>query len=155
MREMKLMAGKTTDFEMTVAGYQFPHLANQEYDADWLIVSVQVRHPRGAWNKTDPCLLTWELAELTEWFERIADNNPHHSNIDFMEPELSFEWLGEQRNTLRVHLNYSLRPSWSSYHGPNEEKDFFVEFAVSADDLRTVVTSLRAEIARFPVRVKV
>ena len=139
---------------MTVAGYQFPHLGHEPYDADWLKICVKVKHPRGAWSKTDPCLLTWEAAGLAEWLESLAENNPPHSSKDFMEPELTFEWFGGGRNILRVYLHYSLRPSWSPYHGPNEEKDLFVEFTVTPENLRKAAASLLAEIKQFPVRIR-
>ena len=72
-----------------------------------------------------------------------------------MEPELSFEWSGDGRNVLRVYLDYSLRPAWSPYHGPNEEQELFVEFAVTPEDLREAAGSLRDDLKKFPVRVGV
>jgi len=151
---MILTSGKDEEFEMTVAGYEFPHLEHEPFDADWLDVHVNVIHSRGAWSKNYPCVLTWELAGLAEWLESIAETNPPYSERRFMEPELRFEWFGEGMNTLRVHLHYSLRPSWSPYHGPNEEKDLYVQFTLTPDNLSQATTSLRGEIKQFPVRVR-
>ncbi len=60
---MKLRGDEQTEFEMNVAGYQFPNLENEPYDSDWLNIHVSVTHPRGAWSKTDACILTFELAQ--------------------------------------------------------------------------------------------
>lgn len=150
---MKLKGDENTEFEMKVEGYQFPHLAREQYDADWLNIRVDVRHPRGAWGKSDACMLTFELAGLIDWLRWLADDLPAHSEESFMEPELRFEWFGEGRNILRVYLHYSLRPAWSPYHGPNEEEELFVEFAATPADLRDAADSLRGELQKFPVRV--
>lgn len=72
-----------------------------------------------------------------------------------MEPELRFEWFGEGRNVLRIYLDYSLRPEWSPYHGPNEEEELFVEFTVTPDELTNAAMALFGELQRFPVRVKI
>lgn len=152
---MRLKGDENTEFEMKVVGYQFPHLENEPYDSDWLNIHVNVKHPRGAWSKTDACMLTFELAHLIGWLRWVADDLPAHSEESFMEPELSFEWLGGDRNILRVYLHYSLRPVWSPYHGPKEEEELFVEFAATPEDLRHAAAALRDELQKFPVRVGV
>jgi len=150
---VKLRGDEGTEFEVRAAGYQFPHLGHEPYDADWLNIQVSVRHPRGAWSKTDACMLTFELAHLIDWLRWVADDLPAHSEESFMEPELSSEWSGEGRNILRVYLHYSLRPEWSPCHGPDEGEELFVEFAITPEDLRAAAASLSGELKKFPVRV--
>ena len=150
---MRLRGAEDTEFEMKVTGYQFSHLKQEPYDSDWLNIHVDVAHPRGDWSKTDACLLTFELSQLIDWLRSIADECPEHAQIDFMEPELWFEWFGGDRNALRIYLHYSLRPSWSPYHGKNEEEELFVEFEVMPKDLRSFADYLSKELQRFPVRV--
>jgi hypothetical protein len=152
---MKLRGDVNTEFEMRVAGYQFPHLEHEPYDSDWLNIQVRVKHSRGAWSKTDACMLTFELAHLIDWLKGLADDLPAHSEERFMEPELSFEWFGEDRNILRIYLHYSLRPPWSPYHGPDEEEELFVEFAVTPEGLRNACASLHDDLKKYPVRVDV
>jgi hypothetical protein len=130
-------------------------LEHEPYDADWLNIDVSVRHPRGAWRTIDACMLTFELARLVDWLRWLADDCPSHAEEDFIEPELRFEWFGDERNVLRIYLHYSLRPSWSPYHGPDEEDELFVEFPITPDDLRTAAASLSNDLKRFPVRVGV
>jgi hypothetical protein len=151
---MLLKGAENTEFEMKVVGYQFPHLDNEPYDSDWLNINVRVVHPRGAWSATDACLLTWEVASLAEWLRRMADDTPAHSEENFIEPELHFEWFGESQSRLRVYLDYSLRPVWSPYHGANEEEELYVEFVVNPEELRSIAGDLRSELKKFPIRVK-
>lgn len=87
---MRLKGDENNNFEMRVAGYQFPHLEHEPYDSDWLNIEVSVKHPRGTWSKTDACILTFELASLIDWLGWLADNLPTHSEENFMEPELGF-----------------------------------------------------------------
>lgn len=152
---MKITNYVDTEFEMLVEGYQFPSIKHEQYDADWLNILVKVKHPRGIWSKSSPCMLTWELANLAKWLENIADNSLFNSEIDFMEPELSFKWFGEGKNILRIYLHYSLRPSWSPYYGKNEENELFVDFTLMPDDLRKAAASLHSKVKQFPVKVKI
>ena len=152
---MKLFGDEQTSFEFEVVGYQFPQLENEPYDSDWLIVRVCVQHPRGSWSKTDACLLTFELATLVDWLRTIAEEMPPSSEVEFIEPELSCKWFGQGKNHLRIYLDYSLRPDWSPYVGPNEEEELFVEFAVTVEDLKSAADALRSQLKQFPVRIRV
>lgn len=152
---MKFTDDTKTEFELEVVSYQFPQLENEAYDSDWLNIRVTVEHPRGSWSKTDSCLLTFELAGLADWLSKIAEEMPAVSEADFIEPELSFKWIGEGNNCLSIYLDYSLRPEWCPYDGPNQEDELFVTFAVTADDLRNAAGSLRHQLQKFPVRVQV
>ena len=149
---MRLRGAEKTEFEMKVSGYQFPHQTKEPYDSDWLNIHVDVTHPRGTWSKIDACLLTFELSRLIDWLRSVAAECPEHAEIGFMEPELSFEWFGGERNALRVYFEYGLRPSWSPYHGKNEEDELFVEFETTPEDLSSFADYLSKELKRFPVR---
>lgn len=81
---MKLKADEYSEFEMSVAGYQFPHIENEPYDSDWLNIQLNVNHPRGSWSKTNACLLTFELVGLAAWLRRIAEEPPSHSEEGFI-----------------------------------------------------------------------
>lgn len=152
---MLLFSCKETSLYLTLEGYQFPSCRNEPYDADWLNVKIRASHPKGNWSATQPCLLTWEVIELVEWFKSLANDGPLHSRKSFIEPELSFEWLMQPNGLLRVYLDYELRPPWSPYHGPHEEPEFFLQCAISKKGLDLLSSSLAAEAARFPVRVPV
>lgn len=48
-----------------MAGYQFPHIESDEFDANWLVVEGLVAPAdERAWKFRDPALLTWEVEGL-------------------------------------------------------------------------------------------
>jgi hypothetical protein len=52
-------------FELRVAGYQFPDIESDEFDANWLVVEGLVAPAdERAWKFRDPALLTWEVEGL-------------------------------------------------------------------------------------------
>ena len=57
---------------LTLEGYQFPHLTTADYDSNWLNVCIDACHPRGAWQASDACLLTYEVARLADWCRTTA-----------------------------------------------------------------------------------
>jgi len=101
---MKLCAADGTAFELTILGYQFPELASEQYDSNWLVIRIHVDHPSGSWEARDPCLLSYEVAELADWLEAVAQGEPARREMSFMEPNLEF----------RLHPHCASTSSWSA-----------------------------------------
>lgn len=148
---MRLTSGETT-FEMGVVGYQFPHLKNEPYDADWLNIQIDVRLPQGSWTSTDPSLLTWEMASLCEWLDSIAHGRSVESEESFTEPNLRFELQGANPQTVRVYFELESRPSWAPSDGAGMD-DLWAEFPIDLTELKTAAASLREYLTQFPTRV--
>lgn len=55
---MRLFGKSGLGFELSILGYQFPHLMIEEYDSNWLNIRVDVVHPGVSWNATDAAMLT-------------------------------------------------------------------------------------------------
>jgi hypothetical protein len=149
---MLLRGNNNTEFEMKVVGYQFPHLEHEKYDSDWLNLSIRVKLPKGSWTAVDPCLLTWELAGLTDWLESIADGKPVDSEESFMEPNLRFELIENEPKKLKVYFELESRPSWAPYDGAGMD-DMCAEFEINKEELRDAAASLREDLKQFPTRV--
>jgi hypothetical protein len=149
---MLLKGSDGEEFEMEVAGYQFPHLEQEQDDSDWLKIKISVRLREGSWTSTDPSLLTWELTSLAQWLESIAEGASVESEESFLEPNLRFEITQSEAKTLRVYFELESRPPWAPSDGAGMD-DLFAEFAVNPDDLRDAASSLREDLKRFPVRV--
>lgn len=139
-----------TELKLNVVGYQFPHLEKEWNDGNWLNIDVQVKHPKGNWQKTDPCLETFELEMLIEWFEKIAKGKEVEKHLYFIEPCLSFEFLKSEKNCVRVYLNYEISPPWKK----DFEDDFFIEFNFNDNELQRIINDLKEQIKSFPVRGK-
>jgi hypothetical protein len=73
-----------------IVGYQFPEVAEAEYDSNWLMVKIVVRHPDGDWSAVDPALLTYEVRELADWLRVVGSGSRETREMAFLEPCLSF-----------------------------------------------------------------
>jgi hypothetical protein len=132
---MRFITNENASLELHVVGYQFPDIQEAEYDSNWLMIEGQVCHLRGDWTFRDPCLLTYEAVGLAEWLESVGDGTPCESYIVFLEPNLSFEIVGEEvERVLRVELVAESRPPLGfsrrdSVHGFSPQRTGFGERA--------------------------
>ncbi|NIR48477.1 hypothetical protein GWO43_08660, partial [candidate division KSB1 bacterium] len=111
MKNTKLESSDGSSFKLTIVGYEFPELAEAEYDSNWLQVQVDVELPNGrSWSVTHPCLLTYEVAELADWLDSIQTRTYNKTEQDFIEPNLSFQIVNE---ALRVSFELEMRPAWA------------------------------------------
>jgi hypothetical protein len=149
------LVGADGSFELTILGYQFPQLATEEYDSNWLNIRVQVQHQRGRWSAQDACLLTYEAAALADWFEAIAVGREVEVERSFIEPNLLFQLRAERAGTriLRVYFELELRPKWAPYDGAPEE-DLFLDLPAQPTQLTAAAESLRTQLARYPQRTE-
>lgn len=149
------LVGPSGSLELTFLGYQFPHLATEEYDSNWLNIRVRVQHPRGRWSAQDACLLTYEAAALAHWLDAVALGREQEAEHGFLEPNLLFQVRTQDPGTrvLRVYFELELRPKWAPYDGAPEE-DLFLDFPVEPAQLSAAAGSLRAQLTRYPQRAE-
>lgn len=145
-----------TRFELTVVGYQFPELANNGLDSNWLDVKIDVVSDQGSWSSTDPTLLTDELESLAFWLEAIAAAQPHEPEISFLEPNLCFELRDEsgESMTLRVWFELESRPIWAPAKAA-DARDLWVDLEVPRRSARRSASELRHHLQEFPPRATV
>jgi hypothetical protein len=103
------------------------------------------------WRARHPCLLTWEVAGLADWFEAIGDRVEWTAELGFTEPNLYFI-IGRENGATRLQTYFELenRPLWAPRSGIG--RDIWVELLVSRDDLRSAASSLRENLAEYPYR---
>ena len=149
-----LLLGKSgSRFELTIIGYQFPTIVDDEWDLNWLNIRIDVESERGKWNATDPSLLTSDVDGLASWLDAVADGESQEREIDFLEPNLALELRDESgsRVTLRVWLEVESRPSSAPADGAGA-RDLWVDLDVSKRDVRRSASELRQQLQRFPPR---
>ncbi|MEM9081434.1 MAG: hypothetical protein AAGC74_12160 [Verrucomicrobiota bacterium] len=152
---MKLVKDSTRSFALHVAGYQFPELENEDYDSNWLNIRIDVLHPEGSWTATDPSLLTYELRELGTWLASITKNPAESSEIDFIEPNLKFQYRAESDpQILRILFELESRPGWAPSDGAGME-DLWVDIPFAREDFESAAAAIAEECRRFPQRTKV
>ena len=143
---MRLASGDGTALELRIDGYEFPSAAD-ECDSNWLLVSLDVTHPHlGKWSRRDPCLETTEAAELATWLREVA-SGIDKPEISFTEPNLSFELIGREGET--VTLAVLLDQEFTLW--PREDNRIEIGF-LTAPELLAAAEYLEEMLARFPQR---
>ena len=170
---MHLRSADGRELDLAILGYQFPHL-NDYDDGNWLNVRVRVTDPRGSWERSDPCLMTFEAAELAVWLEAVAVEAPMinrsfskesgrppegvplrlFDSAEFLEPNLRFELIARADNdaVIRVYFELELRPPWAPVSWEGGPEEAWMDFRVSPTDLKAAAKSLRVEVAGYPIR---
>ena len=146
---MKLTLHNNYSFKLTLVGYQFPLLKDEEYDSNWLDIRIDVRHPDGDWSAVDPALLTYEVQKIADWFRALAAGGRDERSIDFLEPCLEFHVeSNDASEVLRVKLAYEFRPPWST----DFDDKFELTFPLAKLNLVKAAEDLESELARYPQR---
>lgn len=140
----------TARFELEILGYEFPNLEHDMWDANWLLISGKMVTPARSWQFVDPCLVTMEAHELAKWFADLGTRRPAESRIDFTEPNLSFEWMPSDSQTVELRLYLACNSLPPGVDTGDEE--FFEPFHVTREELRDAANELCRAIANYPVR---
>ena len=146
---MLLKGTDGSEIEIHLTRYQFPEIMDEKWDANWLMISLRVQSPQGSWHTEDPALLTWEVGDLANWFEALANKQQEERWLVFLEPCLGFVVTKQTADTvnLQVRLGHEFRPPWL-----DSWQKARVTLTLSRDALRLAAESLREELARFPIR---
>ena len=70
------------------------HRERKDNFEDWLKVEVKVKDDLEGkyYTRVSECMLFSEVLGLLEWFEQISADKEKSTEIDFIEPELAFEY---------------------------------------------------------------
>ena len=137
--------------EIKITNYQFPDTKDREYDGNWLNIYLKVKSDMGNWQTVDPSLLTWEVQELIDWFEKLSRNEkPRWKEQGFIEPNLSFSLLNSYDDfEKKFIIEFKLES------GPLSAKDddkYFVEFHANNLTLSDIAKGFRDELTKYPER---
>ena len=139
-------------FLFKIAGYQFPGNRNNEFDANWLMIAIEVTTPQWHWEKTDPSMLTWEVQSLIDWLEAVVVNQEEWNCINFTEPNLSFciRGKGAQKIVLGLHLALESRPPFL-VGGVVLDEGEIIEIECDRAELAQWIAYLEAELDKYPL----
>jgi hypothetical protein len=143
-----------SEFELRVAGYQFPDSEHNDWDSNWLNVEIRAAPvDERPWRATDPSLLTWEVERLSNWLEALASGFPVEDGEDFVEPNLRFEVAHRDQDTITIRVYFELesRPPWFFADAAGMH-DLWLDLRVDSTDLSAAAEDLRRDLARFPPR---
>jgi hypothetical protein len=136
---------------ITIAGYEFPAIKDDKFGANWLLIDTEAAIGGRLWCARYPCLLTWEVAGLADWFEAIGEGVEWSAGLGFTEPNLHFT-IGRDNGATRLQTYFELenRPLWAPRRGIR--RDLWVELLVTQHDLRSAASGLRENLAKYPYR---
>lgn len=137
LSRMRLVSADQASVELRIARYQFPGRqgqGNRDWDANWLqVAGTVVLAGKKTWSFEDPCMTTWEAAELGRWLKAVADGavqpSPFGKGQDeqllvFTEPNVAFSLQERVADRVRVRIHFSLealppcRPGSAASGGP-------------------------------------
>ncbi|MGN1104362.1 MAG: hypothetical protein ACI4QI_05740 [Candidatus Coproplasma sp.] len=88
-----LISGKCKSVEFNVTGYEFPNEKPSKkefnYEANWLNIEIIYHDEAIDTTYTDNCLLTKDLSDLVNVFQRVINGEEDCYISDFFEPYLS------------------------------------------------------------------
>jgi hypothetical protein len=152
---LKLTGLGLVSLDLCIVGYQYPDNWEGGWDSNWLMIECRIKHPPGDWNFLQPCLTTYEIEELAEWFKGLSlnqDRSTQHfpGQCTFTEPNLQFLTtysanLSTLKPQLHIKFGYESAPPWKS-SGDSATLTFpEVDFAA-------VAANLRDQLAQYPPR---
>lgn len=93
-----LISEKNKGIDFNVIGYEFPREKKSSkkefnYDANWLSLKIYYRDGKKEKTYITPCLLTYELSELINVFQKIINGEQNSYISYFIEPCYLFALL--------------------------------------------------------------
>lgn len=145
-----LVGGNGERLQLAIDGYQFPTITSGGWDANWVMVSGCVDHPRGGWKFRDPCLTTLELRQVAEWLETAHAGGMDQDVLEFTEPNLRFACAPSAVPCIAVRLSHESAPRWLL-----EEQRYagvVLNFPAPMNDFSEAAHRVRAYLGRWPER---
>lgn len=137
--------------EFRITNYQFPENTKGDWDSNWLNIYLRVDCKLGKWQVTDPSLTTWEIQEIIEWFDQLANfREPNYKLMSFTEPNLSFELLNKfSDNILHIRMKFDLelRPMSAP-----DDYEYFMDLSMDRNAIHGIISGLKLELQKYPER---
>jgi hypothetical protein len=150
---MLLQDSDGSEFELGLIEDRLPEVQDGFGDASTLTLSFRVATPDESWEETSPCMNTFEIENLADWLEAVADadtGRAEHGEVaelDLLEPELNFAVIRDLGSevVLRVGFHLENRPEEFGVDAPTDEAPY-VDLRITRDHLRIAAAQLRGEL---------
>ena len=153
---MRLVDDSGDFVELQIADYQFRRIEDEPWDSNWLQIRLNATVDGKAWTSVDPSLLTMDVETLANWLDSVADGRRVDPELDFMEPNLSFQVDGDEPRGIRMRVWFELesRPPWKK-NDVAGARDFAAQLLVDSEQLRRAALDLRTQLSEFPTRAPI
>jgi hypothetical protein len=138
------------EFQLVIVRYQFPDVHEDRWDSNWLVVNGTVAAGGETWIFTEPCVTTFELADLADWLDGLAANGGQPSAFEFTEPNLKFAYVPWPRRAVQLTLAHESAPE--SLTDDQRRAGVTLEFPLSAQQTATFAAEIRQALTDYPIR---
>lgn len=145
------------ELQMSVAGYEFPEVTNDPYDANWLVIGIALQLVYGAWHwqVEDAGALSWELEDCILWLEQLSQGEAvAQEQFGFSEPDISFEVIRNDDGSvvgLTMYLMDEFQPP-TKVLVPRENNIVALRFHTPPEVLHEFAQGLAEDLKQFPRR---
>ena len=146
---MRITSASGDDFQLVIVRYQHPDVHEDRWDSNWLIVNAHLETGGRKWGFTEPCVTTFELADLADWLDELAADGTEPSAFAFTEPHLKFAYVPWPRRALQLTLATEAAPA-SMFEAVRP--GVTVEFPLSESQTAALAADIRRALHDFPIR---
>jgi len=147
---IRLTSASGDEFQLLIVRYQYPDVHEDRWDSNWLIVNGSVSAGGEKWRFTDPCVTTFELADLADWLEELATDGSQASAFEFTEPNLKFTYTPWPQRAVQLTFAHESAPSTRSE--VERRTGVTVEFPLSGSQAAALATEIRQALTDYPIR---
>ena len=146
---MRITSAAGDEFQLVIVRYQFPDVHEDRWESNWLIVNGTVAAAGEKWVFTEPCVTTFELADLADWLDELVTNGAEPSAFEFTEPNLKFTYVPSRR---AVQLTLAHESAPTSMSELERRAGVTVEFPLSGQQTETFAAEIRQALHEYPIR---
>ena len=146
---MRITSAAGDEFQLVIVRYQFPDVHEDRWESNWLIVNGTVAAAGEKWVFTEPCVTTFELADLADWLDELVPNGAEPSAFEFTEPNLKFTYVPSRR---AVQLTLAHESAPTSMSELERRAGVTVEFPLSGQQTETFAAEIRQALHEYPIR---
>jgi hypothetical protein len=147
---MRLTSASGDEFQLVIIRYQHPDVHEDRWDSNWLIVNASVVAGGERWGFTEPCVTTFELSDLADWFEELAEDGGQPASFEFAEPNLRVAYTPWPRPAVQLTLAHASAPPGMSE--VERRTGATVEFSMSGSQAAALANEIRKALMDYPIR---
>jgi hypothetical protein len=146
-----LLRGENGDsLALRISGYQFPEAEDLVQRYSWHMIEGGASCGPATWSFRHPALTCCESVRLGAWLKQAADGIELNSVLEFTEPNLRFEIVGQAKGAviLEVRLAQEFRQSPDPVSGKRDSVVLTLQLSDRA--VRIAADEWGADVDRFP-----
>jgi hypothetical protein len=145
------MSDSGNSFELLILRYEYPDITEDRWDSNWLVVSGKVTTPDSDWRFIEPCVTTFELADLADWLDALGSDGEEPAAFAFTEPNLAVSYSAVPAPVLRICFAHESAPPWLE-GAEARAAGLTLDFSLPGTLARDAADQLRQALVEYPIR---